>query len=295
MSIDEQVKQITETIKSVPTRAAQQRLAGELGLLTSRYNDATATPEQKAAAEARLEQLCRDAEIATQVSLWSTFSMILVGLVLFLFFGGIFLYLNGMRPIPYWTIEATRPIIVYTLIVAMLGFGGLFMVRALFSDEDDATMQNRFRYAREVFLIFSGVFSTVIGFYFGTGTGTDGPAAGPPVLAAAILGQDGLVSVTVSKGRAPYQGTIRLVGEEEDRSLAAVGNVLSVPLNKATDCPAGARINVRDADSRAVNQTIAQTAEQLLAQQWEGCRRRGTTQGNVPSNGNSVNATGNAL
>ena len=270
MPIEAQKKQIVDTIKQVSTRGAKQRLTSELTLLMGRYNEPNATAEQKAEAEARLEQLCRDAEIATQVSLWSTFSMALVGLVLFLFFGGIFLYLNGMRPMPYWTIEATRPIIVYTLIVAMLGFGGLFMVRALFSDDDETTMQNRFRYAREIFLIFSGVFSTVIGFYFGSGTGTEGTTNDPPVLAAAQIRATGAVSVTVSKGRAPFEGTIRMSGRQ-DLPLAVVGNTLSILLNPRADCPAGAKISVTDSESRSVDQTVPQTREQLLAGGWAGC------------------------
>jgi hypothetical protein len=219
--------------------------------------------------------------------------MVLVGAVVIGFLGGIVLYLRGMLPEPYWTIEATRPIIVFTLLLAMMAFGGLMIVRALFTNDSDERMQTRFRYSREVFLVFSGVFSTVIGFYFGAGT--DGAATDPPVLAEAVIARDGtagLVSIAVSNGRAPYEGTIRLAGEDTDRRLAVVGSTLSITLTTGTECPAGARINVRDAEVRSVDQTIAQTAAQLLALGWTGCREAGDTTGTTPpDNGNLENRT----
>ncbi len=271
MSVDAQRNEIAEVIQKVPTESARRRLTTELNILAGRHDAPASTAEEKNEVAARLSQLRRDAEIAAQVSLWSAFSMGLVITILVVFFGGMFLYLNGMRPGPYWTIEATRPLIVFTLIVAMLSFGGLLIVRALFANEEDQQLQTRFRHAREVFLVFSGVFSTVIGFYFGTGAGS--ATTDPPTLAPATIARTGVVSVVVNKGRAPYGGNIRLLGEDEGRPFAVVGNTLSIPLDPRNECPAGARITVSDSESRAVEQKIEQTAPQLAQLGWTACQR----------------------
>ena len=65
------------------------------------------------------------------------------------------------------TIKGTRPILVVAIIVSTIVFGGSLLIGSLFSS--DAPFEDRFKHAREVFLVFSGIFGTVIGFYFGAG------------------------------------------------------------------------------------------------------------------------------
>ena len=48
-------------------------------------------------------------------------------------------------------------------------FGGALLFGALFSSEGGQELTDRFRHAREIFLVFSGIFGTVVGFYFGAG------------------------------------------------------------------------------------------------------------------------------
>jgi hypothetical protein len=65
------------------------------------------------------------------------------------------------------TIESVRPILVIAAIISTIVFGGTLIVASLFSAEGN--FDERFRRAREVFLVFSGIFGTVFGFYFGAG------------------------------------------------------------------------------------------------------------------------------
>ena len=274
--------EIGAIIARVPTESARARLADELKILISRWNAPTATAEEKSAVEARLAQLRRDAEIAAQVSLWSTWSFALVGAVLVAFVGGIFLYLRGMLPQPYWTIEATRPVIVFTLLLAVMGFGGLLIARALFSNEADERLQNRFRLAREVFLVYSSVFGTVIGFYFGASSGT---AVEPPTVAGITVGSDGTVVAIVSKGRAPFTGRIRLMsGDDLALAPAAIENQLSVHLNPTRDCPAGATVTVTDGDRHQAERKVEENATLLLQRGWAACAGQAGSGGNASGN-----------
>ncbi len=63
------------------------------------------------------------------------------------------------------TIEGTRPLLVIAAISSTIAFGGALLLGSLFSSE--GKFEDRFRHAREIFLVFSGIFGTVIGFYFG--------------------------------------------------------------------------------------------------------------------------------
>lgn len=61
--------------------------------------------------------------------------------------------------------DGTRLLLVFALIISTLTFGGALILGSLFSEEP---LEIRFRHAREIFLMFSGIFATLIGFYFGS-------------------------------------------------------------------------------------------------------------------------------
>lgn len=65
------------------------------------------------------------------------------------------------------TFEGTRPLLVIAAIISTIAFGGALLIGSLFSSE--GSFEDRFRHSREIFLVFSGIFGTVIGFYFGAG------------------------------------------------------------------------------------------------------------------------------
>ena len=56
------------------------------------------------------------------------------------------------------TIEGTRPLLVIAAILSTITFGGALIVAPLFSSV--GTFDERFRRAREIFLVFSGIFVT---------------------------------------------------------------------------------------------------------------------------------------
>lgn len=100
------------------------------------------------------------------------------------------------------TISGTRPLLTIASIIATLAFGGGLVFAALFSDE--ATFESRFRMAREIFLVFSGVFATVVGFHFGSASGDSQSAASQQILESTIQEKNGKWTVTVKGGTPPY-------------------------------------------------------------------------------------------
>ncbi len=91
-----------------------------------------------------------------------------VMLVMFFYFAHfLYQYAAGVGAEKLTTIEGIRPLLVVSAIFSTIVFGGALLFGSLFSTE--GTFDERFRRAREIFLVFSGVFGTVVGFYFGAG------------------------------------------------------------------------------------------------------------------------------
>ena len=234
---------IEAAIARVSTGEARDNLRAELAMLAAQH-EASADAEQTCI-EQRIFQLRRDAGIAAGVNLWSRASIFLVGIVVLGYFAGVFFYMWGLGPDQYSSIEGTRPVLVFTLIVAMLGFGGLLIVRALFSNDSDERMQTRFRLAREVFLVFSGIFGTIIGFYFGA---ADDDEPSPPSLSAPAFA-DGRIDVAIEGGRGPFITMLTLgsgpggqVIEGDDRTISFV--------IAGGACPANASLTVVDGEGQ---------------------------------------------
>jgi len=280
--MDELKTKIAANIARISGQTARAQMSAEFAALVARYDAIGATAEEQAEVVARLRQLQRDAEVAARMGPWSHFWQTLVFVIVGAYFLGIYAYLYGLGSPLYAGIEATRSVLVFTLSLAMLGFGGLLMVRTLYSTDEPGRMRERFRNAREVFLAFSGIFGSIIGFYFGTASGSP---ADPPTVAGISVGRDGTVVATISKGRAPFTGRIRLLGGD-DLALAstAVPNQLSVQLDPSRDCPAGASVTVIDGDRRQADGTVGQTAPTLLQQGWLGCAGQGGAGNNSSGN-----------
>jgi len=292
MSIAEQKEVFQTILVGIPDDATRNGLSAEFDELEQKHSSAAGT--EKAPIEARLIQLGKDAAITAQGSAQRTESYnALIILIVFLCFGSVWAYFAGIGAERYTVIEATRPILVFTLIIAMLGFGGALIFRALFTNETPSQFQDRFRLAREVFLVYSGIFGTIIGFYFGAASGE--AAAKPPSLAIPSIQSDGLVTAKIEGGSSPFTGTIKLMGKDE-LSLVAAGDKLSIQLTPDKDCPAGAKIMVKDSNSRAADRTITQTATELVSLGWKGCAGQATEgaggTGNVANNSTVVAVDG---
>jgi hypothetical protein len=164
----------------------------------------------------------------------------LIGLAILLYVASLWLYFYGIGADRYDTIESTRPVLVFTLIVAMLGFGGLLIFRSLFAPEDD--LGKRFAHAREIFLIFSGIFGTIIGFYFGAADEND---ATPPSLTEPIY-ENGRIAVEIGGGVAPFIALLTRESRPDDVQMRqGEARALSFVVGP---CPPDASITVVDGE-----------------------------------------------
>jgi hypothetical protein len=100
------------------------------------------------------------------------------------------------------TVDGVRPIITLAAIISTVGFGGGLVFSALFST--DASFEVRFRMAREIFLVFSSVFATVVGFHFATGTSGVPPPTSTPFAVTAMREIGTKLIVSIEGGSPPY-------------------------------------------------------------------------------------------
>jgi hypothetical protein len=285
MSIEAQTTEISELIRAIRSRSARNRLKAELEGLNTRHQASAIDGTDTTAVEAELACLRKAAAIAAQMGTCSWFMMFYLSAVSAGFFVALYLYFDGLGPARYSSIEATRPILVFTLIVAMLGFGGLLIYRALFSPDGGAALQERFRLAREIFLVYAGIFGTIIGFYFGA---ADNQNAAAPTLRVAVAAQRQL-SATVDGGSAPFLGVLTLAGQTGGTTMTVSERTLSASVPE-TICPHDASIVVVDGLGRRAETKVTQTNDALRAVGWTACPAGSA----VPAPPVQSNATGNA-
>ena len=174
-----------------------------------------------------------------------------------------------------------------------LGFGGLLIGRALFSDEPHDQFQNRFRHAREIFLVFAGIFGTIIGFYFGASDDDAAAAQGVPAIEVATAANR-TVEVTVTNGAEPFMGMLELADGAGAAALTADGRKLTTQLGP-DQCPSGAKIRIVDGRGRRAEAEIAEKPDALNKQGWK-CPPDGTEPDNATAPAdNPSNATNEAL
>ena len=147
------------------------------------------------------------------------------------------------------------------LTAAFVTFGGALTLSPLFAEGD---AEQRFRRAREVFLLFSGMFSTVVGFYF----------------ASATTGQEGLVvtsysfdarkaelKVSVAGGKAPFEIMVEY-GEATPpkKKMEKLDTVGSATFNfeRASEWPRPLSIKVKDAASGISQHKMTPDRKELL-------------------------------
>lgn len=171
-------------------------------------------------------------------------TMLFIAFLAVLFFGAIAAYFSELDE-SLATVRATRPVLVFTLIVAMLGFGGMLMFKSLFGTEPHAEFEQRFRLAREVFLVYAGIFGTIIGFYFGAAD--EDPVNAP--LSASFSLKEGVVSAQVTGGVPPFLAYLQRKSPKLELVLEAKGGdrllVAPAPL-PANECPNESTLYVVD-------------------------------------------------
>lgn len=182
----------------------------------------------------------------------ATTRFLLLALAMVLFFATLWAYFWGLGPERYSTIEATRPVLVFTLIVAMLGFGGLLIFRAF----DPEGNKENFAHAREIFLVFAGIFGTIIGFYFGAADQENGT---PPSLSEPVY-ENGRISVEIGGGLAPFISLLTIESRPAD-SQVRQGDLRALSFDVGR-CPADASITVVDGQGNRDQAEITCPAEE---------------------------------
>lgn len=236
----------------IPDQKVSSGILAEFEALASAWP--TTPTQDQPTVRARIEQLQKDALIASNMTSelsWGAVVVISIGILVFVI--SLWGYFIGIGSARYATIEATRPVLVFTLIVAMLGFGGLLIVRSLFSPQGIDALQERFRLAREVFLVYAGIFGTIIGFYFGAAdkqVSTDPPTLTTPAV------RDGRVSVGVEGGTEPFTVLFTLSKETGGTQMTGQGRNFSIRLANAAPCPVGGTIDLVDGTGRRAETKI---------------------------------------
>ncbi len=161
---------------------------------------------------------------------------------------------------------ASRPILMLIVILTTAIFGGALINGAVFKKVD----KDQFSNGREIFLFFSGISATVIGFYFGSAT-TEGLGAAPADLSVEI--EDG--------------GTIavRTIGEQTAWSARLVADARALEMIKdAGDdnrftlavsekvCPAGGAFEISGpAGLFKKSFAVGLSTEELVSAGWQKC------------------------
>lgn len=121
-------------------------------------------------------------------------------------------FVSNAAPGALSTIDGVRPIITLAAIISTVGFGASLVLAALFSS--DANFETRFRTAREIFLVFSGVFATVVGFHFGAGQAAS--VAPLPAISVVKMAKTGdKLYITIEGGSPPYKVEADLGGTKK--------------------------------------------------------------------------------
>lgn len=166
---------------------------------------------------------------------------------------------------PSWqTIAGGRAVLLMALTFGFITFGGALLITPLFAE---GALEDRFRRSREIFLLFAGMFSTVVGFYFASATN---PFLGSELLIAETFDtQKAELQVAVAGGKNPYAVEVEY-GEKEAvkrkpvASLDAAGTV-NFSFMKESEWPTPMTIKVKDSENAKNERRITLQKEELLA------------------------------
>lgn len=277
--------------------AIKRTIEAELSTLRSEAESAATTSPQApaggnggGASESGGDGLGGAGHAAAFLTLGGFILVIIVTVFSFVFLFFYFWMLGGEN---FTSVESIRPLLVLTLIISMLGFGGLLIVRALFAPYDGDELQNRFRLGREIFLVFSGIFGTIIGFYFGSEDDEDAVRA---LSLNVAIASPRTLTVEVTGGDGPYRGILTIEGASGDLYARAQEPLLRFADIPATACPRSADIIVVDGRGRLAETEVPQSNAELNAAGWTACPAEAGEETNNSSTanesaGNTANET----
>lgn len=185
----------------------------------------------------------------------------LVGLALVSILLAVIVILMG--PTAWTTIEGGRAVLLLALTFAFVTFGGTLLITPFFSQWN--LFDERFRRAREIFLLFSGTFATIVGFYFAAAVS---PASSPLLMAETFNADKGELQVVVASGKAPYTievdyGESGAIKKKAPQTLAALGSV-QFTFAKESDWPRPITIRVKDSADAKAERVITLEKDELI-------------------------------
>lgn len=199
-------------------------------------------------------------------------ALVFLGLAVFVIY-----YVSGAGVGTLATIEGTRPLLVIAAIISTITFGGALLVGSLFSSE--GSFDERFRRAREIFLVFSGIFGTVLGFYFGAGE-----SKGPQLSIAATL-EDTTVIAYATGGNPPYKVTLTYGPQKRTKTEDTKTGWTSVQFDKKIDNIIPLLVSAIDSKGLQGSTTVELSLEELKKAGWvlPNERATGPTQPTAPN------------
>lgn len=193
--------------------------------------------------------------------IWPYIGMVVLGLVLVALTWSLYSYAKDVGYAKLGVIETARPLLVIAAIISTIAFGGALLFGAIFSSE--GTFDERFRHAKEIFLFFSGVFGTVIGFYFGAG---DGRSA--TLIVSGTL-QESMVVAHVSGGSPPYRVTLLYGPKSSTKTEESKDGWVRFQMDKEKDYILPSLVVVTDSKGLQGSTSVPLDADQLKAAKWK--------------------------
>lgn len=258
--------------KQVSTRSGMpewQRIAERCAKLLTEY-DAAVSTKNTGEAERAANELVEYGETArafadTSQSRPLGFWAKVGAFILFAVFAGLLwfiaYYISSLGAEKLSTIEATRPLLVVTAIVSTIAFGGALLVGSLFTSE--GTYEDRFRHAREIFLVFSGVFGTVLGFYFGAGDSSR------TLFGLDATLEDATLVAYATGGTAPYKFVVTYGPKGQSKTADTSTGFAVFSFDKAKDDIRPLRITVSDAKNTAGSKLVDISVKDLKDRGWK--------------------------
>ena len=191
---------------------------------------------------------------------WPYVGMGVLALVFIGLAGFIIYYVSDVGVMRLATIEGTRPLLVIAAIISTITFGGALLLGALFSSE--GSFDERFRRAREIFLVFSGIFGTVLGFYFGAGE-----SQGPQLSVAGML-EDTTVIAYATGGTPPYKVTVTYAPQQRTKTEDTKTGWASFSFDKKTDNIVPLIVSATDSKGQQGSTTVEVDVAELKKAGW---------------------------
>lgn len=169
-------------------------------------------------------------------------------------------------------VAASRPILMLIIMLTTSIFGGILIYGAIFKKPEAAQFAN----GREVFLFFTGITATVVGFYFGTATNEGGA---PPFSVVSALEDEGVIAVRVTSAQPATSVKLILAADSLDLINDPTDRARFTLTKAGDECPTGGVFEVSGAMGLSKQTFPASfTREQLAEKGWDGCETESTAE-----------------